>query len=383
MPQKSGKIRLLITTGIYPPSIGGPATYSKLLFDELPANDIEVGIVSFDSVRRFPKIIRHFFYFLLAIKNGRKHDLLYALDPVSVGLPTFFASKILRKKYIIRIAGDYAWEQFNQQSGARARKFVTLDEFQNKKFDFFTELRRYVQKFVTTHAEKVIVPSEYLKGIVTIWGVQEEKIKVIYNAFTEKINIDNSKEDLKNILNLKGRVVISAGRLVPWKGFDALIGLMIPLIKKFPDIILVIIGDGPDEARLEKTINLLNLEKKVFLLGRLSQEILSQHIKASDVFVLNTAYEGLSHQLLEVMAIGTPIITTDVGGNPETIENNKEGFIVKYGDKKALERSIEKVLTDDTIAMKFSENAFQKVKMFSKDNMINKLICEIKNINLK
>jgi len=108
----------------------------------------------------------------------------------------------------------------------------------------------------------------------------------------------------------------------------------------------------------------------VVLLGSLRQDKLFEYIKAADVFVLNTGYEGLSHQLLEVMSIGTPIVTTKVCGNPELMENDKEGILVSYNDKDALAKAINSVLAGEN----FSENAQKKVRQFSKEKMLTEII---------
>ena len=103
-------IKITIATGIFPPSIGGPAQYSKLLLDKLPASGFEISVVSFDGVRKFPKIIRHALYFFILIKKSFNADVIYAQDPVSVGFPSLVVSKLLRKKFVLKIVGDYAWE---------------------------------------------------------------------------------------------------------------------------------------------------------------------------------------------------------------------------------------------------------------------------------
>ena len=112
-------MKILITTGIYPPDIGGPATYSKILIDELPKHNINALVLGFGEVRRLPKIIRHFLYFLKILKKGWKADIIFAQDPVSVGLPAALAAKILGKKFVLKIVGDYAWEQFQIKNEKR------------------------------------------------------------------------------------------------------------------------------------------------------------------------------------------------------------------------------------------------------------------------
>jgi len=85
-------MKILIATGVYPPESGGPATYSKFLNDNLPGKGFEVEVYPFREVRKYPKIIRHIAYFLEALRKAKGKDIIYAQDPVSVGLPAFLAS---------------------------------------------------------------------------------------------------------------------------------------------------------------------------------------------------------------------------------------------------------------------------------------------------
>src|SRR3989338_1609875 len=272
---------ILICAGIYPPDIGGPATYSKLLFEELPKRGVGADVLSFGQVRRLPKIIRHIIYFFKALKMGKKADVIYAQDPVSVGLPAMLAAKILRKKFILKVVGDYAWEQFqNKISKIKSKKFefITPENFQDKKFDFKTELRRKIQKYVAKNAYKIIVPSNYLKNIVLKWGIGEDKIKVIYNAFEApallagSVALVESKEELRKKLNLLGTVLISAGRLVPLKGFDKLIEIMPEIIKEISDAKLYIIGSGPELEVFDLKVKSLKLQDNVILTNQLEHK---------------------------------------------------------------------------------------------------------------
>ena len=171
--------RILICTGIFPPDIGGPATYSKILLDELPKRGINVKVLSFGSVLHLPNFIRHLIYGLRILVHGRSCDMVFAQDPFSVGFPAAVAAFILRKKFLLKVVGDYAWEQHQQRNGA---SFFTPDDFQKEKLDFFTEFQRKIQKFVARQANLIITPSNYLKKIVGMWGVDSNKIRVIYNS---------------------------------------------------------------------------------------------------------------------------------------------------------------------------------------------------------
>jgi len=363
---------ILKNTGLYPPDVGGPATYSKLLETELPKHDMGVSVLSFDSVRHFPKIIRHIVYFFKLLKIGRQADIIFAQDPVSVGFPAMCAAKLLNKKFLLKVVGDYAWEQWMQKKTS-AKEFVTPDEFQTKRYGPITELRRTTERFVARQAHFVIVPSKYLKHILSLWGINEKKIRVVYNGFRPPTQL-GSKEIIREMLHFHGTLVVSVGRLVPWKGFQTLMELMPHLSRKYPDIRLMIIGDGPDLHSLQEHIEKHGLENKVVLTGALPQDVLFSYIQAADIFILNTLYEGFSHALLEASAFGIPIVTTDVGGNPEIIQNNKNGFLVPYNDKKALEKALIRILENPSLKNTIANNSKNKVKEFSEEKMIQTLI---------
>src|SRR3989344_4924157 len=280
--------KILIVTGIYPPDVGGPATYSKILFDELPKKGIGVEILSFGEVGHLPKIIRHFVYFYKVLRSGRSADLIFAQDPVSVGFPAMLAAKILRKKFLLKIVGDYAWEQGVQRFGVKK----VLDDFLKNRYRWEVELFRKIECLVANRADKIIVPSEYLKGVVTKWGIGPEKIYVVYNAFQDNELFRFPRFAQGGFAKPGQRLIVSAGRLVPWKGFDALIEIMPEILKEVPDARLVIIGDGPEKQNLESRIKNLELEEEVTLTDTLPHEKVLEYLAAADVFVLNTAYEG-------------------------------------------------------------------------------------------
>lgn len=335
-------MKVLIATGIYPPEIGGPATYTHMLVEHLPAEGVEVSLLMFREVRHFPKGIRHILYFFKALSRGRSADVIFAQDPVSVGLPTVLASIILRRKFFLRLGGDYAWEQ------ARGRFSIkeTPDEFVSAKtfVSPVVSVFRFVQTFVAKRARKIIVPSKYLAGIVAKWGIPEEKIAVVYNAF-DIPSLSDARASLKRELGMQDQAIVSAGRLVKWKGFEVLVNIMPQISQSFVDAHLYIIGEGPEQVALERAVQQNKMRDRVTFLGALPHEILLRYLKAADVFVLNTGYEGFSHQILEAMAVGTPIVTTDIPGNRELITHKVTGTLVPFDNKEELSFAIRDALS--------------------------------------
>ena len=103
-------------------------------------------------------------------------------------------------------------------------------------------------------------------------------------------------------------------------------------------------------------------------------------MRAGDVFVLNTRYEGFSHVLLEAAAIGVPTVTTKVGGNPELIEDNVHGYLVKPDDEKTLMHRIEKLLDSPETRARISMNAKKRVGNFSNKKMVEETATLLKHI---
>ncbi|MBU4284993.1 glycosyltransferase family 4 protein [Patescibacteria group bacterium] len=337
-------MKIVIASGIYPPDIGGPATYSQTTAREFTKQGINVSLICYSDkkqednenfkivrILRKNKLFRYLLYFWNLLKLARNCDVIYAQGPLAAGLPTMWVSKILRKKFVIKVVGDYAWEQGVNQFGVKE----LIEEFQNKKYNSRIERIRRIQKKVCKSADKIIVPSEFLKKIVKGWGINENKIKVIYNAFS---GIENWKSEIEN-LNLDGDIIISAGRPEPWKGFDTLDEIMSDLLKENPKFKLVIAT-------------------------KLSHNELMAYFKTSMIFVLNSGYEGFSHILLEAMACELPVITTNVCGNPEIVRNSYNGLLVEYNNKEQIKNAILRLWKDENLRRKFIENGKKTLEKF-------------------
>jgi len=266
------------------------------------------------------------------------------------------ANKILRKRFLIRVAGDFAWEQGVQRFGVKDK----LDDFSTQKrgYGFVVDLLKKIQIKVVQSAELVVVPSQYFKGVISNWGIKPEKIKVIYNG----IELSN---DLGGKLSSGGKVLLSVGRLVPWKGFDVLIECMPKILKEIPDLKLKIVGGGPQQEELQKLIKETGLEDKVILTGKLPRKKTLENMKEADIFILNTQYEGFAHQLIEVANLRTPIITTNIGGNPELIRGNVDGILIVPNNKQQIISSVIKLFKDKNFREKIVENAYIKSQQFS------------------
>ena len=363
-------MKLVVATGLYAPEIGGPATYTALLERHLPKHGIELTVLPFSTVRWYPKIIRHFAYTLRLIRLSRGADAFYALDAVSVGLPVRIAAWITCTPYLLRVPGEYAWEQGTTRFGIA----VTLDEFQHlTSVPFPVRVLRGIERSVARHARHVIVPSEYLGRIVGGWGVPRERITRIYSAL-EPTGPSESRDALRTKFGYRGFVISSAGRLVPWKGMETLLVVLKELHTKGVSATFDIIGDGVCRRELERKAADVGVQAYVTFHGALSREVLTARISASDVFVLNTGYEGLSHQLLEVMHLGVPIVTTPVGGNTELIADRDTGLLVQPNDVDGFVAALTELIDHPELGRSLSARARSRVAAFHEDVVTKELV---------
>ncbi len=363
-------MKLLIATGLYPPDIGGPATYTQMLETHLRAHGIEVMVVPYGTVRRYPRVVRHLIYAVKLIREARRCDQIYALDPISVGIPALIAHFVTKKPFSMRIAGDYAWEQGQQ----RFHVTDTLDEFvlRKKFYGVAVKLLMWAEEFVAKRAQRIIVPSNYMKRIVTTWGVPPDRIIPIYSAL-HPLSVTETRESIREIFGYKGIVLVTAGRLVPWKGISMLIEILPELRLTLGEVTLVIIGDGPLEASLREDAQVAGVHDHVRFVGRMPKQTLGTALKGADIFVLNTAYEGMSHQLLEVMDLGIPIITTNVGGNPELITEGINGLLCPFNDQRAFIEAIVRVASHASLREQLVAYARIRVKDFMEEKVVEEL----------
>ena len=385
---ENNKNKILIATGIFPPDIGGPASYTKTLGAKLGSS---ATILTYSSVWSFkddknqsfkivrvwgkwPIWIKHFIFGTKLIFMARKCDVIYALNVWSAGFPCLITSYVFRKRFVIRIVGDYAWEV----GVGKGKVKLLIDDFQKiKKTGWVGSLHKF-QSLICKKADTVIVPSEYLAGIVHGWGIPKDKIKVIYNGVDFKSS-ELSKEEARRKIGIFGHLILSAGRLVPWKGFRMLIKIMPRVLEINQAFRLVIVGDGPDRKVLESMVRNLGLSNKVYLVGKKTQEELAVYMAAADMFVLNTGYEGFSHQILETMSAGVPVITTAVGGNKEVIEQGENGFLVKYNDEFNLVEAIRSLWNSPELGEEFKEKSKKTLEKFSSEKMFSETIKYLTN----
>lgn len=322
-------MKILITVGIFPPDIGGPASFVPKIAELYSNSGHDVTVVcltdrkqtdnlNFKVVRILRNqnlLIRWIKTVSQIIRQGYNADLLFVN-----GLPmeSYIANIFTRKKLIRKIVGDWAWER------GMNKKIIneSFDEFQNNKHNLHLEIAKFSRGWTATKADLIITPSNHLKNVVKGWGVKENRIKVIYNGTKLKNKPDPIDDQPNDYFKF-----ITVGRLAPWKNIDIIIEALSDYKKANQNFIFYIVGSGPEETKLKKLVNDLDLENFVTFTGQLQKDDLNYYLEKSDIYIQASSYEGLPHVILEAMSHNLSIISTPIGGTNEVIQDGKNGWV--------------------------------------------------------
>ncbi len=221
-----------------------------------------------------------------------------------------------------------------------------------------------------TGAERIITVSDSLRRLALELGAAPERVQVVANGVdVEKFYpADRGAMRARFKLPLQAKVLITVGGLVERKGFHRVIELLPALLQRFPELHYLVVGGGSAEGdweeRLRQQVETLGLCDRVHFLGTLCPEAIREPLSASDVFVLSTRNEGWANVLLEAMACGLPVVTTDVGGNAEVVARPELGTVVPFDDAPALQRALGEALLrqwdGDTIIAYARDNGWDK-----------------------
>ena len=160
------------------------------------------------------------------------------------------------------------------------------------------------------------------------------RIITVYNGIdVNKFYPNREKgEEIKKNLKIEKRlpILISVGRLSRAKGYYYLIESIEKLKQKYPDVVLLILGEGKEKDKLEKQIEQKGLKNNIFLLG--NKDNVCDYLNSADLFVSSSIWEGLPTVILEAMACNLPVVATRVGGVEEIMRNNNSKFLAKPGE---------------------------------------------------
>ena len=230
----------------------------------------------------------------------------------------------------------------------------------------FWRTQRHVAayKWVNRWVHRIIAVSGSIKRLVmSEEGVPEEKIEVIYNGInlhdTWHMTHDTcSRESLG--IKKDDVVIMHVANLTPVKGHAHLLQAMARVLPECPKVKLVLVGEGPLRGQLTEMVEQLNLTNHVVFLGK--REDARQLLNMADICVLPSLSEGMSNAILEYMAAGKPVVATNVGGNPELVQNGETGILVDKENSEQLAKALILLANAPYKRTEMGRNGYEKVK---------------------
>ena len=317
---------ILITVGIFPPDIGGPASFVPNIAKYLINKGHNVKIICLsdkehltykDDInvirinRNSPIIFRWLKTIVKIYSNSKKSDLIFVNG---LGTETTIANLFIRKKVIRKIVGDPVWERVYNKNLIDE----SFDDFQENNHGLSISLQKMIRNWSINKSNLIITPSQHLKNFIDKIGF-DKNIFVINNGVSikqlNKVVLEN------NIIQL---LVVS--RLVSQKNIDSIIKAV--KVMENENIILNIVGDGSEINNLKLLVKKYELDKKINFIGKIENTKLNEYLKNADIFIQASDYEGLPHSILEAMNFEIPILSTDVGGCSVLFNNGERGYII-------------------------------------------------------
>lgn len=365
--------KLTIVSPIFPPDIGGPASYVYELGQRLK-DDFDITLIAFCETR--PVLMKnvaihsinphkHGFFgrqFRL-LRNLRKFskdsDCIYIQGPVVVGFLSSFFAKRRGIKSMLKFVGDIAWEEASRNG----KTHLDLNDWlETPKKDLKSKVLQWIQRKSFENVDKIIVPSEYLKNLlVKYYDVPESKIERIYNAF-EYRHVERKHGD-------RAYKLMCAGRLVPHKNVDLIIEALKLLPEKYT---LDIYGSGPEKEKLISKANELGGRVKFF--GNVTHSDLSREMEKHEMFILYSSYEGLPHVILEAFAARCPVVASNILGTNEVAIDEENAVLAESENPKRLAEAIRNLSWDKKRRERHCLNGVKLLKSeFSWNTHIEKL----------
>lgn len=175
------------------------------------------------------------------------------------------------------------------------------------------------------------------------------------------------------------KIICAVGRLDPQKRFDVLIDAFALIKDKIPEYKLIIFGEGDLRNELERKVESLSLNDRIFLPGTNPEAV--RIVNRSSVFVLSSDLEGMPNVLIEAMAMGVPCVSTRCEMGPEElIENGVNGILVETGNSKQIAAAVLGILNDSQLSQKLSENARKLIKTHSIEKISERWLSYLNNI---
>jgi glycosyltransferase involved in cell wall biosynthesis len=368
-------VKVVVVSGIWPPDVGGPASHAPALAAALIEAGHTVEVVTTADRAPAPRPypvrwvargrsapLRHLAVVREVRRAARGADRVYATTMVRRAAA---GAALARRPFVVKLVADEAYER-ERRSGRFAG---TLEAFQAQRGGLRLRMLRGTRTAALRRARRVVVPSAYLRQIALSWGLDRARVAVVPNPAPE-VPVHPTRDEARAALGIEGLALGTAGRLTAQKALED----TLEALARVPGVELLVVGDGPERATLERRAGGLGVSDRVRFLGAGTREDVLALFRAVDAGLLTSAWENLPHTLLEALAAGTPVIATAVGGIPEVVRDGENGLLVPPRDVDAIASAIERVVRDDGLRASLAAAAASSVEELAEPRILGRIV---------
>lgn len=384
-------MKILFFNYEYPPLGGGAGNASFCIlheFAKIPSLEVDFVTSSFDKDFHLEKIGNNVRIYKLPIgKNSQSIHYQSQKDLLFYSWKAYWFSRKLAKKNSYALTHSF----FTVPCG-----FISLLFKWQYNLPYIVSLRG---SDVPGYSDRFPIIYKFIKPLVRlIWkkssavianssGLRklafrtndDQKIDLIYNGIdTENFKPKKEKQPADKII-----ITTGASRITARKGIIYLIKAMPEIIKDYPETYLKLMGDGNEKESLEILVRELGLEKNIQFLGRIPREETSPYYQEASIFVMTSFNEGMSNAMLEALASGLPVISTETGGARELVKEDLNGFFIRMKNSEDLAEKIKRLLANPGLREKMGEESRKIAEKMSWKNVAEKYFEEYKKINEK
>lgn len=342
------KLLHLGIVGPLPPPAGGMATQTRQLVNLLGKEQVEISLVQNNKP-----------YKPVWIEKVKGVRALFRLLPY-----IFDVWKLAGKVDVIHLMANsgWSWQLFSAPVlwiGSLRKTPVIVNYRGGEAKTYFEKSFKWVKPSLNK-AREIVVPSGYLEKVFGDFGVTT---RVVPNI----INLDRFKPVEQKIPKTSNQFF----KLIITRNLEAIYGIetaikAVGIAKNgVPNICLEIAGTGPQQVQLEQLVEQLGLQGEVSFVGRLDAEQIVDFYQSADVMLNPTTVDNMPNSILESLASGVPVITTNVGGIPYIVEQGKTALMVPVGDEKAMAEYIVHLYQEPDVRQQLIENGIDAVQPYA------------------
>jgi len=373
----------------YPPLGGGAANATAYILREYSKIDgLEVNLItsSFDKHFHLEKIGDNVKIYKIPIgKNGKNIHYQSQKDLLCYAWKAYWLSrKLIRKNHYdlthsfftvpcgfisLLLKWQYKLPYIVSLRGSDVPEY-------NVRFSLLYKFLKPLIKLIWKKSSAVIANSQGLKDLA-LKTMPEKEIGIIYNGIDTEQFKPQAKEKSDEFK------ILSTSRLIPRKGIKYLILAAGQLIKKNKQIKIVLVSEGDEKEELENLAGRLGISENVQFAGSVDHAKISEFYNQADAFVMTSLNEGMSNTMLEALASGLPIISTETGGAKELVQDGINGFLICMKNSEDLAEKISRLMANDGLRERMALESRKIAEKMSWKNVAEEYFKTYQKINEK